>query len=102
VFSRAHRAARGVAGRDARKFAKRAPTVAPTRPPLTIPLASPPPQPYLVQEKLLRFCGAHKVAVTAFRPLGAGSYVELSMAAPADSALVDPVIVGIAARPSAA
>ena len=54
--------------------------------------------PYLVQEKLLRFCGAHAVAVTAFSPLGAGSYVELSMAAPADSALVDPVVAGIAAR----
>jgi len=54
--------------------------------------------PYLAQPKLLRFCADAGVAVTAFSPLGAASYVELSMASPADSALVDPVIAAVAAR----
>lgn len=54
--------------------------------------------PYLVQANLTRFCAEHGIAVTAFSPLGAGSYVELSMAKPAESALVDPVVTGIAAR----
>jgi len=54
--------------------------------------------PYLVQGRLLRFCADLGVAVTAFSPLGAASYVELSMATPAQSALADPAIVEIAAR----
>ena len=54
--------------------------------------------PYLVQEALLRFCAAHGVAVTAFSPLGAGSYVELGMATTAQSALADPVVAAVAAR----
>ncbi len=54
--------------------------------------------PYLVQPKLLRFCAEHGVAVTAFSPLGAASYVELSMATPADSALLEPAVVAVAAR----
>jgi len=54
--------------------------------------------PYLVQGRLLRFCSGLGVAVTAFSPLGAASYVELSMATPDQSALADPVIVAVAAR----
>lgn len=54
--------------------------------------------PYLVQPKLLRFCAAQGVAVTAFSPLGAASYVELSMATPADSALLEPTVAAVAAR----
>jgi len=54
--------------------------------------------PYLVQAALFRFCAAHGVAATAFSPLGAGSYVQLGMAAPADSALRDPAVAAIAAR----
>ncbi len=43
--------------------------------------------PFLCQEKLLRFCQQEKIAVTAFSPLGAGSYVELGMAGTKDSVL---------------
>jgi D-xylose reductase len=54
--------------------------------------------PYLVQEKLLRFCKNHSISVTAFSPLGAGSYIEINMATKSDSALVNPVIVAISNR----
>ena len=54
--------------------------------------------PYLVQERLLRFCADLGVAVTAFSPLGAASYVELNMATPAQSALADPAVAAVAAR----
>ena len=53
---------------------------------------------YLQQEKLLRYCAAEGIHVTGFSPLGAGSYVEIGGATPADSALVDPVVVRIAQR----
>ena len=54
--------------------------------------------PYLTQEKLLRFCRENRIAVTAFSPLGALSYVELGMAGPAHSALQEPVIRAAAQR----
>ena len=52
--------------------------------------------PYLTQEKLLRFCREEGIAVTAFSPLGAPSYVPLGMAKASEGVLDDPVTVGIA------
>jgi D-xylose reductase len=52
--------------------------------------------PYLTQEKLLRFCREEGIAVTAFSPLGAPSYVPLGMAMPGEGVLEDPVVAGIA------
>jgi D-xylose reductase len=54
--------------------------------------------PYLTQERLLRFCAQNDIAVTAFSPLGAGSYVGIGMAQPSQSALEDPVVREVAAR----
>ena len=53
--------------------------------------------PFLAQPKLLRFCREAGIAVTAYSPLGAGSYVPLGMATPEDSVLDHPVIQEIAA-----
>ena len=52
--------------------------------------------PYLVQDKLVRFCKKAGIVVTGFSPLGAGSYLELGMAQPQDSVLQEPVIEQIA------
>ena len=52
--------------------------------------------PYLQQPKLLRYCAEQGIAVTGFSPLGAGSYVELDMAKAQDSALSNPLVVGLA------
>ncbi len=54
--------------------------------------------PYLTQEKLLRFCSEQDVAVTAFSPLGALSYLELGMADQAESVLQKPEVIAIAER----
>jgi D-xylose reductase len=54
--------------------------------------------PYLTQERLVRFAAQHDIAVTAFSPLGAGSYVSLGMAEASQSALEDPVVRRIADR----
>jgi D-xylose reductase len=54
--------------------------------------------PYLAQQRLLRFCADHEIAVTGFSPLGAPSYVPLGMATNADSVLNDPIVIEIAAR----
>ena len=53
--------------------------------------------PYLAQPRMLRYCAQEKIAVTAFSPLGAPSYVPLGMAQPAESVLTDPVVTKIAA-----
>lgn len=54
--------------------------------------------PYLTQERLIRLAQENDIAVTAFSPLGAGSYVELSMATSNDSVLNQPVVQAIARR----
>lgn len=52
--------------------------------------------PLLAQEKLLRFCREQGIAVTAFSPLGAPSYVPLGMARPEESLLDHPLIIDTA------
>jgi D-xylose reductase len=52
--------------------------------------------PYLVQDKLLRFCQDNQIAYTAFSPLGALSYHELEMADRGDSLLEVPEIKALA------
>jgi D-xylose reductase len=54
--------------------------------------------PYLTQQKLLRFCGEHQVAVTAFSPLGAPSYLPIGMARPEENVLEEPAVKAAAAR----
>jgi D-xylose reductase len=54
--------------------------------------------PYLTQDKLLRFCRESNIAVTAFSPLGAPSYVPLGMAEADESVLEEPVVAEIARR----
>jgi len=48
--------------------------------------------PYLAQEKLVRFARENGIAVTAFSPLGAQSYVSIGMATAEDSVLHHPVV----------
>jgi len=52
--------------------------------------------PYLAQPRQLRYCEQEKIAVTAFSPLGAPSYVPLGMASAGESVLVDPIVTAIA------
>lgn len=54
--------------------------------------------PYLVQEKLLRFCRSRGLAVTAFSNLGAGSYVSLGMSTVEDSCLLEPTVQALATK----
>lgn len=54
--------------------------------------------PYLTQEKLMRFCREEDIAVTAFSPLGALSYLELGMAQTSESVLEQPNVQEIAKR----
>jgi D-xylose reductase len=54
--------------------------------------------PYLTQERLIRLCHDRGIAVTAFSPLGALSYVPLNMAKAADTVLEEPAVLAAAQR----
>jgi D-xylose reductase len=54
--------------------------------------------PFLAQENLLRFCKEQGIAVTAFSPLVAASYISLHMADADESALQQPVVREAAQR----
>lgn len=54
--------------------------------------------PFLTQEKLIRLAGYYDIAVTAFSPLGALSYVELDMASNQDTVLTADVVKAAAER----
>jgi len=54
--------------------------------------------PYHTQEALLRTAEQYGIAVTAFSPLGALSYVSLDMATVNDSVLTEPVVMAAAQR----
>jgi len=55
--------------------------------------------PYLTQERMIRFAQQKGLAVSAFSPLGATSYLELDMADAQELVLDHPTIREIAARP---
>lgn len=52
--------------------------------------------PYLVQSKLMRYCQQENIAVTAFSPLGAPSYIPLGMASASESVMEQPAVQQIA------
>lgn len=54
--------------------------------------------PYLTQDKLLRYCEEQDIAVTAFSPLGALSYLQLNMATESDSVLEQDCVKAAASR----
>eukprot|EP00301_Raphidiophrys_heterophryoidea_P008965 c13262_g1_i1.p1 GENE.c13262_g1_i1~~c13262_g1_i1.p1 ORF type:complete len:673 (-),score=161.66 c13262_g1_i1:149-2137(-) len=54
--------------------------------------------PYLPQTALNKYCASEGIAVTAFSPLGSGSYESLGSTSPQDSVLIDPVVTTIATK----
>ncbi len=54
--------------------------------------------PFLTQERLIRLAGDFDIAVTAFSPLGALSYVSLDMATEADTVLTTAPVLAAAKR----
>lgn len=52
--------------------------------------------PYLTQEALLRYCQSEDIAVTAFSPFGADSYLPLGMAEKSERLLENPILIEIA------
>lgn len=52
--------------------------------------------PYLTQARLLRYCQTERIAVTAFSPLGADSYIPIGMAQSGESVMREPVIAELA------
>lgn len=52
--------------------------------------------PYLCQNALLRFCQEEDIAVTAFSPFGADSYLPLGMAEESERLLANPILEKIA------
>lgn len=54
--------------------------------------------PYLTQERLIRLAQSYGIAVTAFSPLGAMSYLELNMADEIESVLDQPKIAAMARK----
>lgn len=54
--------------------------------------------PYLVQDFLVRYCKDLGVVVTAYSPLGAGSYVSIGGATEEESVLKEPVIQELAKK----
>ena len=57
--------------------------------------------PYLTQEALVRTAQSYNIAITAFSPLGALSYVSLDMATAGDSVLAELVVIKAAERAGA-
>jgi len=51
--------------------------------------------PYLTQPRLKRYCDQESIAITAFSPLGADSYLSLGMAQAEERIIRDPLIIEI-------